>query len=79
MLQRSLAPTMDFTALQILPWDDDDCDEDVEFLEDLYACWSGLKSQRYMVPLEHGSAGHSGTHVLNNLSTDFRYRLPSMF
>ena len=61
---------MEFTALQILLWDDDDEDLDlnVEFLEDLYACWSGLKSQRYMAPREHASAGrHTGTHVLNNL------------
>ena len=34
---------MGFTALQIL-WDDDEnLDLDAEFLEDLYACWSGLK------------------------------------
>ena len=66
---------MEFTALRILLWDDDDedLDLDVEFLEDLYACWSGLKSQRYMAPREHGSARrHTGTHVLNNPSTDFR-------
>ena len=63
---------MEFTTLQILLWDDDDCDDDVEFLVDLYACWIGLKSQRYMVPLEHGSAGrHSGIHVLNNLIYQF--------
>ena len=67
ILQHSLAHTMEFTALQILLWDDEDCN-DVEFLEDLYACWSGLQSQRYMVPREQGSAGHdSGTRVLNNL------------
>ena len=36
--------TMGFTALQILLWDDDEnLDLDAEFLEDLYACWSGLK------------------------------------
>ena len=66
---------MEFTALRILLWDDDDCnneDEEVEFLEDLYACWIGLKSQRYMVAREQGSAGrHSGTHVLNNLIYQF--------
>ena len=40
----------------------------MEFLEDLYAYWSGLKSRRYMVPREQSSAGRrSGTHVLNNL------------
>ena len=57
---------MEITALRIL-WDDDDedLDLDVEFLEDLYACWSGLKSQRYMAPREHGSSGrHTGIHVL---------------
>ena len=35
---------MGFAALQILLWDDDEnLDLDAEFLEDLYACWSGLK------------------------------------
>ena len=70
ILQHSLARTMEFTALRILLWGDDDDDTDVEFLEDLYACWSKLRSQRYMAPREHGSAGrHSAcaTHVLNNL------------
>ena len=60
---------MEFTALRILLWDgdDEDLDLDVEFLEDLYGCWSGLKSQRYLAPCEHVSAGcHTGTHVLNN-------------
>ena len=58
-----LQHTMEFTALQILLWDGDDCnDEDMEFLEDLYACWSGLKCRRYMVPREQGSVGRrSGT------------------
>ena len=67
---------MEFTALRILLWGDDDDDSDVEFLEDLYACWSKLRSQRYMAPREHGSAGHHSacaTHVLNNLiCTDFQ-------
>ena len=60
---------MELTALQNLLWDDDDCNEDdVEFLEDLYACWSALNSRRYIVSREQGSAGrHFGTHVLNNL------------
>ena len=69
IVQHSLIHAMEFTALRILLWDydDEDSDLDVEFLEDLYACWSGLKSQRYMAPREHGSAGrHTGTHVLNN-------------
>ena len=68
ILQHSPIHAMEFTALRIL-WDDDDedLDLDLEFLEDLYGCWSGLKSQRYMAPREHGSAGrHTGTHVLNN-------------
>ena len=67
ILQHSLARTMEFTALRILPWGDDDDDSDVE---DLYACWSKLRSQRYMTPREHGSAGRysaCATHVLNNL------------
>ena len=70
ILQHSLTPTMEFATLRILLWDDDDEDLDshVEFLEDRYACWSGLKSQRYMAPREHGSSGrHTGIHVLNNL------------
>ena len=69
ILQHSLTRAMEFTTLRILLWDDDeDLDSDVEFLENLYACWSGLKSQRYMAPHENGSAGrYSGTHVLNNL------------
>ena len=70
ILQHSLARTMEFTALQILLWDDDDCNEDdVEFLEDLYA----LKSRRYIIAREQGSAGrHFGTHVLTTSSTDFQ-------
>ena len=70
ILQHSLVRTMELTALRILLWGDDDDDSDVGFLEDLYACWSKLRSQRYMTPREHGSAGrHSAcaTHVLNNL------------
>ena len=46
ILQRSLALTMKFTALQSFLWNDDDFDcneDDAEFLEDLYACWSALK------------------------------------
>ena len=36
---------MGFTALQILLWDDgENLDLDAEFLEDPYACWSGLKA-----------------------------------
>ena len=52
ILQHSLTHAIEFTALQILLWDDDDLDLDLDvvFLEDLYACWSGLKSQRYMAP-----------------------------
>ena len=66
ILQHWLAHTMEFTALQILLWDDEDCN-DVEFLGDLYACWNGLK-RRYMVLREQGSGGsHSGIHVLNSL------------
>ena len=60
---------MEFAALRILLWDDDDedLDPDVESLEDVYACRRGIKSQRYMVPHEHGSAGrHTSTQVLNN-------------
>ena len=59
---------MEFTALQILLWDDDDFDcneDDVQFLEDLYACWSVLKSQRFIVAREQGPAGrHSGTESM---------------
>ena len=63
---------MEFTALRILWDDDEDLDLDVEFLENLYAGWSWLKSQRYMAPRERGSAGrHTGTHVLNNLINRF--------
>ena len=35
---------MKFTALLSLLWDDDwNEDENVEFLEDLYACWWGSR------------------------------------
>ena len=79
ILQHPLARTMEFTALRILQvlWGDDDDDSDVEFLEDLYACWSKLRSQRYMAPREHGSAGrHSAcaTHVLIYRFSDTGFR-----
>ena len=46
----------------------------MEFLQDLRACWVGLKGQRYMAPREHGFSGrHFGTHVCSTASsTDFR-------
>ena len=51
---------MEFTALRILLWYDND--------EDLYACWIRLKSQRYIAPHKHGFAERrTGTHVLKNL------------
>ena len=82
ILQHSLARTMEFTALRILLWGDDDDDSDVEFLEDLYACWSKLRSQRYMAPHEHGSAErHSAcaTRAQQPHLPIFRYRIPGMF
>ena len=37
-------------------------------LEDLCACWSGLRSRRYMATCGHGSTKrHSRTRVLNNI------------
>ena len=80
ILEHSLIDAMEFTALQILLWDDDDEDDedldlDVEFLEDLYACWSGLKSQRYMASREYGSAGrHQQPHL-----PIFGNRVPGVF
>ena len=69
---------MGFTTLQIRLWDDEDC-SDVEFLEDLYVCWSGLKSRRYMVPRERGSAGHhSGICAQQPHLPIFRYSVPGM-
>ena len=72
---------MEFTALL---WGDDDEGSDVGFLEDLHAYWSGLRSQRYMAPREHGSAGHHSacaTHICVQQPhlLIFGYRIPSLF
>ena len=55
---------MEFVALQILLWDDDDCNE------------VGYGVPGRLVRLhEHGSAGrHSGAYLLNNLIYRFQIR-----
>ena len=61
---------MESVALQILLWDDDDCNEDsdMEFLEDLYACMSMA-----LLDIILG-------YVCSTTSpTDFRYGVLGMF
>ena len=69
-----LQHTMEFTALQILLWDDDDCnDEDMEFLEDLYACWSRLKVDDIWFLVRKALLGAIlGYMCSTTLSTDFQ-------
>ena len=68
---------MEFTALRIL-WDDgdEDLDLDVEFLEDLYACWSGLKVNDIWLLVRMALLG---TMRSTTSSTDFRKQVPGMF
>ena len=68
---------MEFTALRILLWDDDDDDEhldlDVEFLEDLYACWSGLKVNDIRLLVSMALLDVILVHMCSTTpSTDFR-------